>query len=122
MRLVMVCAALLMMAVPCVGRAQDQPAAAPSAGTPVNLPVEPPPRTFVGDAYYAPYLKAVLQSQLPSDQAGLAIWSLDEKFVVSIVGASGSVAGKDMSLVIWDFRSGIIVTLKNAEIPDGTII
>ncbi len=102
MRLFIVCAALLMMAVPCVGHAQ-------SLTTQTQATPSPPPRTFVGDAYYQPYLKAVLQSQLPSDQAGLAIWSPDEKFIIAIVGADGSVAGKDMSLVIWDFRSGTIV-------------
>ncbi len=116
-RLFMVCAALVIIAVPCLAPAQSQAVQSQTAQSQTvqsqtaqaHPTASPVPLHFVGDAYYPPYLKAVLQSQLPSDQPGLAIWTPDEKFIIAVIGASGSVAGKDMSLVIWDFRSGTIV-------------
>ncbi len=79
------------------------------AGQNARAQENPPPRSRVGDALYQPYLKAVLQSQIPNDREGLAVWMPDGNHIAVIMGAGGSVAGKDLSLIIWDFRRGYIV-------------
>lgn len=70
----------------------------------------------IGDAISQRYPEIVLQTQSPADEAKLALWTPDEKLVVAVIGAKGSVATRDHSLVVWDFRNGDIVN--RVEFPD----
>ena len=38
-----------------------------------------------------------------------AAWSADENFFAAVVGAAGSASALDMSVVLWDVRTGRIV-------------
>ena len=70
----------------------------------------------IGDAISRRYPEIVLQTRSSADEAKLALWTPDEKLVVAVIGAKGSVATRDHSLVVWDFRNGDIVN--RVEFPD----
>ena len=77
---------------------------------------EPSHFAWVGDAISRRYPAIVLQTRSSSDEAKLALWTPDEKLVVAVMGAKGSVEARDHSLLVWDFRSGDIVN--RVEFPD----
>ena len=70
----------------------------------------------VGDAVFRKHPEIVLQTQSSAEDAKLALWTPDEKFVVAVFGIRGSVAARDHSLVVWDYRSGDIVN--RVDLPD----
>ena len=63
----------------------------------------------IGDAAYQRHPEIVLQTQSSAEEAKLGLWTPDEKFVVAVFGIRGSVATRDHSLVVWNYRSGDIV-------------
>ena len=76
----------------------------------------PPGFAGSGDAVFQRYPEIVLQTQSSAEESKLALWTPDEKFVVAVFGIRGSVAARDHSLVVWDYRSGDIVN--RVEFPD----